>query len=256
MSLCVDFFVLQKTMSKKIVYAYIDWFNLYHNLQYKIRKEPDYWNKSFQRCNLRKLLESKLQEDEELHMVYFFTAYAEWSLKAVQRHKILNKALRNVWVDVVLWKFSKVTRKYTNKHWWLVDIYYDAEDQMTCMTWCEVKNLKYITYEEKETDVNMSLKILEDWLLEKYDKALIISWDSDIVPPITRIKNVCKAWKILKKEFTNIVIPGTKWKTMRRACDNHEILEYSTFQNSLFEEKIITTWWEELCKPSSRSDVL
>ena len=45
------------------------------------------------------------------------------------------------------------------------------------------------THEEKQTDVNMALKILGDAVDNLYDKALIISADSDLLPVIKSVQH-------------------------------------------------------------------
>jgi len=65
--------------------------------------------------------------------------------------------------------------------------------------------LKYQTYEEKRTDVNIAIKILEDAFLKKYDRAIIMSGDSDIVPSIESVKK-----NFPETLFTTLWIVGTK----------------------------------------------
>ena len=37
------------------------------------------------------------------------------------------------------------------------------------------------------------LKIFEDWVFDNYDKAIIVSWDSDIIPAIRRVSDLSKS---------------------------------------------------------------
>jgi len=67
------------------------------------------------------------------------------------------------------------------------------------------KFLQYQTYEEKRTDVNIAIKILEDAFLWKYERAIIMSWDSDIVPAIESVKK-----NFPKIKFTTLWITWTK----------------------------------------------
>ena len=249
---CMWFFLITKIIMKKKVYAYIDWFNLYHALQKKIQQPGSSRSKEYQRADMRKLLTPFLEEDESLHMVYFFTAYTSRSSDAKKRHKALVAWLRKTWTDVILGRFSKVQRSYVSKWNNVISLTYDSADQKMCHASCKVKKLTYRTFEEKETDVNMALKILEDWLLEKYDTAFIVSWDSDIVPPIKRINALAKKWTIQKKIFKNIVVPGTKWKTMQRACDSYHIIPAKHFQNALLPDHIQTDPSTIIHKPQLR----
>jgi uncharacterized LabA/DUF88 family protein len=54
------------------------------------------------------------------------------------------------------------------------------------------QELIFTTFEEKETDVNLALKIFEDAFFDNYDRAIIISGDSDIIPVIATIRRLSK----------------------------------------------------------------
>jgi uncharacterized LabA/DUF88 family protein len=45
------------------------------------------------------------------------------------------------------------------------------------------------THEEKQTDVNIALKMLGDAIDDLYDKALIVSADSDLLPVIKSVQH-------------------------------------------------------------------
>ena len=89
-----------------------------------------------------------------------------------------------MWTDVILWKFNKVEKCFKNWKNILEEI--QPEDNNIPAL------LRFTTYEEKETDVNIALKIFEDWIYDNYDKAIIVSWDSDIIPAIRRINELVK----------------------------------------------------------------
>lgn len=48
------------------------------------------------------------------------------------------------------------------------------------------------TYSEKMTDVNIATEMLVDAYTDKYDMAMLISGDSDLVPPIRSINSLFK----------------------------------------------------------------
>lgn len=83
------------------------------------------------------------------------------------------------------------------------------------------KILKYKTYEEKRTDVNIAVKIVEDAFLEKYDKAIIMSWDSDIVPAVESVKR-----NFPQTHFMTLWITGTKGQLIKDRCDEHQVIWY------------------------------
>jgi len=49
-----------------------------------------------------------------------------------------------------------------------------------CATWP--------SYEEKKTDVNIAMALLNDAADDRYDVALVVSADSDLVPPIASVR--------------------------------------------------------------------
>ena len=53
---------------------------------------------------------------------------------------------------------------------------------------CHLCSRNFITHEEKQSDVNIALKMLGDAVDDLYDKALIISADSDLLPVIKSIQ--------------------------------------------------------------------
>lgn len=55
---------------------------------------------------------------------------------------------------------------------------------------CHLCNGNFITHEEKQSDVNIALKVLGDAVNDVYDKALIISADSDLLPVIKSIQKL------------------------------------------------------------------
>jgi uncharacterized LabA/DUF88 family protein len=45
-------------------------------------------------------------------------------------------------------------------------------------------NARWISYEEKETDVNISVALIEDAVQDLYDTALLVSGDTDLRPAV------------------------------------------------------------------------
>lgn len=142
------------------VSIFIDGFNLYHSLndfqKYKIYK----W------LNLSRLISFFLKKNEIIGDIYYFTAYAKWNVNKQNRHSQYIKVLEDFNIKVIFGEFRSVTKT------------------------CRICNNNYSTFEEKMTDVNIALKIFEDAIMDKYDKAIILSGDSDLVPAIQATKNL------------------------------------------------------------------
>ena len=148
------------------VAAFIDGFNVYHALDddhakltkpYARYKWIDYWA----------LAEQFVQGGDSLEFVYFFTAYCPWSTAKRARHKKLVRVQEDRGVIVKLGYFRPKTRT------------------------CRAKggcHLSYADYEEKRTDVNVATKMLSLASQGLYDKAILISADSDYRPVVEEIR--------------------------------------------------------------------
>jgi len=229
-------------MNKKRVNVYIDWFNVYHVLKNHINKKNDSWEAELKWCNLRNLAESYLKENEELWNVYFFTADS-WIKETKKRWINYQKALNEHNITIIKGKYNSITKTFINKMkvlFFLLGIDIWNQDEKIYIP----KRLTYRTYEEKRTDVNIAIKILEDAFLWKYDRAIIMSWDSDIVPSIESVKK-----NFPEKLFTTLWITGTKWQLIKNRCDSHEIVWYKRMKKHRFDYEIKTSKWEVLSIP-------
>jgi len=157
------------------VMFFVDGFNLYHAMKDMIeghsygghytRPNPAY-NK-YKWLDLEKLCEQFIdaKNGEELAGIKYFTAYALWKPGLV-RHKLYVSALQAKCknIEVVFGKFKPGT-----KH-------------------CNLCNKTFNTHSEKLTDVNIAIYLFENAYLDTFDKAVIVSGDSDLIPSILAIK--------------------------------------------------------------------
>jgi uncharacterized LabA/DUF88 family protein len=139
------------------VSLFVDGFNLYHAL------DNDQF-RQFKWLNLRRLAELYLRGQDTLSDIFYFTAFVTWNPDKVLRHKLYIRVLESLGVRPIYGKFGKVTR---------------------C---CRKCNQSYDTFEEKETDVNIAIELLEQARLNTYDRAIILSGDSDQAPAIRTVK--------------------------------------------------------------------
>jgi uncharacterized LabA/DUF88 family protein len=137
---------------------YIDGFNVYYALQ-----EKPYYRK-YKWLNYRKLAEKVIQSKDEITGIFYFTALVRWKPQSVIRHEEYIKVLRSVGVETIRGRFMR-------KH-----------------IMCHLCNRHFLTHEEKQSDVNIALKMLGDAVEDVYDKALVISADSDLLPVIKSIQ--------------------------------------------------------------------
>lgn len=139
------------------VSAFIDGFNLYHALDGPGRHHLKW-------LDLRRLcLEFVPPPQQTLGSVYYFSAYATWRPDAYARHRAFVAALEASGVEPVMGVFKPKDRA------------------------CRACGSAWIDHEEKETDVNIALHLLRDAQLDRFDRALIISGDSDLAPAVRMI---------------------------------------------------------------------
>jgi uncharacterized LabA/DUF88 family protein len=136
-------------MSKRTI-VYIDGFNLYHAID-DLREPHLKW------VDLWALSEKLLRGDQNLVAVKYFTAYATWRPASYRRHERYVAALEEHGVTPVIGRFKRKTVK--------------------CHAKCRQT---YITHEEKETDVNIGVHLIADALRDRFDRALVMSADTDL----------------------------------------------------------------------------
>ena len=142
------------------VSAFVDGFNLYHALD---GAGQDYlkW------IDLRRLCQVFAPTpDHELGSVYYFSAFATWRPEAHRRHKAFVLALAAVGVTTVMGKFKEKDRVCWN---------------------CR---FRWKDHEEKETDVNIALHLLRDAYQDRFDRALLVSGDSDLAPAVRMVREL------------------------------------------------------------------
>jgi hypothetical protein len=143
-------------MIKKVI-SYIDGFNLYFGM-----KESN-WQKYYW-LNIYDMSIGLLKKDQALQQVKYFTARVKGDPKKEKRQNTYLEALTTL-PDVSLYY-----GKYQIKPF----------QCFSCGT--KTKNQS-----EKMTDVNIATEMLIDAFLNKFDLALLVSADSDLVSPVKRI---------------------------------------------------------------------
>jgi len=142
------------------VSAFVDGFNLYHALD-GTGKHHLKW------VDLRALcLAFAPASDHRLGNVYYFSAYATWRPNAYARHRAFVSALETRGVETVMGLFK-------------------AKDRA-----CRRCGCVWTDHEEKETDVNIALYLLRDAQQDRYDRALLISGDSDLAPAVRMVRSL------------------------------------------------------------------
>lgn len=139
---------------------YIDGFNFYHSIA-----DGPLPNK-FKWFDYMKMAEAYLPADSILDEVRYYSAYAYWRPDSEKRHRALVQASRAQGVIVRLGKFKEKGRK------------------------CFQCNSYWKDHEEKQTDINIAIDLVTGAFQNKYDKAILVSGDTDLVPAINRVKDL------------------------------------------------------------------
>jgi len=157
-------------MEKTIVY--VDGFNFYYGLKRQKAIDKDW--KKFYWIDFVKLFEQFLGKNQILEKVFYFTATPLNIQKSSRQSALLNanKLINNI-------RFEVIKGKYYDKH-------------IIC-PFCKAAISKP---EEKRTDVNISVQIMEDCVLNKVDNIVLVTADSDLLPPLL----------FIKRHFTNTKI--------------------------------------------------
>jgi len=106
-----------------------------------------------------------LIKHDTLADVFYFSAYAYHKHGAVKRHKLFVRALENTGVKVILGKFKEKDRYCTS-----------------CKSYSK-------GHEEKQTDVNIAIHLIREAYEGSFDKAILITNDTDLIPAIRMVKN-------------------------------------------------------------------
>ena len=180
---------------------YIDGFNVYYALQNGFQQ--------FKWLNYKKLAEIVVGPKDTIAEVYYFSSYVTWKPNSVLRHKKYIKALRSVGVEFVVGRFKPKTLKC---HHCLKD---------------------YNSHEEKQTDVNIAVQIVADAAIDKFDKAVIISADSDLIPVIKTVH------RLRPEKEVGVMFPvGRNSFELRQAADFTLKMKRNHLISCQFPEKI------------------
>ncbi|WP_455109861.1 NYN domain-containing protein [Porphyromonas sp.] len=157
---------------KQRVTFYVDGFNFYYGLKAKMGVDNQ-WKQAYW-IDVVKLFQSFLSDQQELVKVIYFTASPLNRHKSSRQSAFLNanKAINGE-------KFEVVRGRYIQK-------------QIPC-PYCKHSIPRP---EEKKTDVNISVRMVGDCVQNKTDIVVLVSADSDLLPPIEFIQTSCQGKKI------------------------------------------------------------
>lgn len=171
-------------MKKNRVLVLIDGFNYYH----KLKEYQTKYNKCVKWLNYKSLAESWLADDDDKEgmQIFYFSAIATWrGAESVIRHKTYIKALEDEGIIPVYGEFKQ---KKTHRC--------KSEEKCSNCT-CEPDKKKLIRHEEKNSDVNLAITLVEKSLKNEYDKCFVLSADNDFASAITKARELNPNVKII-----------------------------------------------------------
>ena len=154
------------------VSCYIDGFNVYHAIDDANRAVRGAQS-HLKWLNLFSLMSEFT--DPSVHVVgavKFFTAYPSWNQEKTARHKNYTAALEHAGVTIIEGQFKP----------------------KTC--YCKNCRTKYTAREEKESDVNIAMHLINDAHLDRFDQAFLVTNDSDLLGPVRLLRNTFSNKKI------------------------------------------------------------
>jgi uncharacterized LabA/DUF88 family protein len=165
--------------------VFVDGFNLYHSLEAR----PEYHK--YKWLDIKGLAVSFLTRLHKIVDVFYFTALATWHAdkNKVVRHRRLIDVYRDMDVRVVEGVFREAER------------------------FCPLCKRTYVAHEEKRTDVNIAVAMLDLAYKDTYDVACLVSGDNDLIPAIR-----CVRENFPLRSFRLIVPIGRSADELKKAC--------------------------------------
>jgi uncharacterized LabA/DUF88 family protein len=196
------------------VIAYVDGYNLYYGLRSRGWKRF-YW------LNITSLARNLLKPKQNLVRTKYFTTVVKRPEDRRRRQAVFLEALQT------LPDFN---------------IYYGQflEDTVTCRHCGHT----YVTYHEKMTDVNISVEFMADAYQDRFDIALLISADSDLVGPVETVR------RLFAGKRTIVAFPPNRSSfALQQAAHAALHIGHNELSKSLFPSMVAKTGGIALCCP-------
>jgi len=203
---------------KERVITYIDGFNLYFGMREKGWRRF-YW------LDVRKLSLNLLKPHQRLEGVRYFTSRVSSSPSDPDQNK-----RQGIYLEA-LGKLAKTTLHFGH--------------YLTKTIRCFQCGAQWQTHEEKMTDVNIAISLTEDAFNNRFDTALLISGDSDLVGPVLQVKHLHPQKRIV------IAFPPAR-NSARLKAEAHAsfVISRKTLKDSQLPEAVTKTDGYILTRPA------
>ncbi|MEZ5058900.1 MAG: NYN domain-containing protein [Saprospiraceae bacterium] len=184
------------------VIVYVDGFNLYFGMKSKYKNVK--W------LNIHSLALKLLKPNQELVNVKYFTArIANNGNNKERRQSLYLDALNTTDIEIYYGHYNSKPKE--------------------CFSCGNIIK----DNEEKMTDVNIATQMIIDGFTDQYDLAMLISGDSDLVPPIREIKN-----HLPEKRIIVAFPPNRITKSLKKEAHGNFIIGKSKLSTSQFPNTI------------------
>lgn len=138
--------------------VYIDGFNFYYGA---LKNTSNKWL-DLETCFKR------IRQDDDIQKIYYFTAKVDGA--AFSRQKVYLDAIATTpLVEIVLGLYKR--------------------KELNCRVSCSHSgSRKYVTFEEKRTDVNIAMRMIDDAYRGNCERMILVSGDSDLVPALEMVR--------------------------------------------------------------------
>ena len=188
---------------KERVIVYVDGFNLYFGLL----------EAGFSNCkwlNINQLAKSILHINQELVEIKYFTSRVSNNQDKQKRQTTYIEALESIGIKIFYGHYQSDT------------------------TECRQCGNVWPTFHEKMTDVNIATQMMIDAFQDRYDMAMLISGDSDLVPPIKTIHDLFKNKRVL------VAFPPKRHNSsVALVAKGSMMIGRKKLVDSLFENKVV-----------------
>jgi uncharacterized LabA/DUF88 family protein len=198
-------------MSDRVI-VYVDGLNLHHGLRQQ-------YGRRYHWLDLEALAGRMLAPGQHLRQVHYFTARVRGDPGSVSR--------QSDYLDALAARCPRLT--VTEGRF--------QEKRITCRS-C---GFVHLTYEEKETDVNIATALHNDATLDRYDTALLVSGDSDLSRVVRDINT--------RKRVVIAFPPARHSVMLAQAARRHFHVPQAAIRNSQLPEAVMIAGGIKLERP-------
>lgn len=153
--------------------------------------------------------------------VFYFSALAYWDQGKIYRHQIFLEALESRGIKIVMGNFKEKDRFCNNCRQFVMQ------------------------REEKQTDVNIALHLLNEAYNNSYDIAMIMTNDTDLIPAIAMTRQVFPQKKV------GVLFPiGRRAHELKQNCNFYRHTKPADFSQCQFPDPHVLPSGRTINKPA------